>query len=142
MESTSQGLACGSAAERLLSMGKVQVPVLTREGDRQTDRQKRRGRERGEGKRVFFNSLWQGRLVQFHETPISHSRWPPKLRAQESTQKELWETRDSDSREHAYKHCFCFFSSFFKITFPILEDVLLKKSQFKIVLKTYLKIGL
>lgn len=34
------------------------------------------------------------------------------------------------------------FSSFFKITFPILEDVLLKKSQFKIVLKTYLKIGL
>lgn len=111
-------------------------------GDRQTDRQKRRGRKRGEGKRVFFNSLWQGRLVQFHETPISHSRWPPKLRAQESTQKELWETRDSDSREHAYKHCFCFFSSFFKITFPILEDVLLKKSQFKIVLKTYLKIGL
>lgn len=37
---------------------------------------------------------------------------------------------------------FAFFSSFFKITFPILEDVLLKKSQFKIVLKTYLKIGL
>lgn len=35
-----------------------------------------------------------------------------------------------------------FFLPFFKITFPILEDVLLKKLQFKIVLKTYLKIGL
>lgn len=30
----------------------------------------------------------------------------------------------------------------FFITFLILEDVLLKKLQFKIVLKTYLKIGL
>lgn len=37
---------------------------------------------------------------------------------------------------------FLLFLLFFKITFPILEDVLLKKSQFKIVLKTYLKIGL
>lgn len=43
-------------------------------GETQTDRLKRRGRKRGEGKRVFFNSLWQGRLVQFHKTPISHSR--------------------------------------------------------------------
>lgn len=112
-----------------------------RERDRQTDR---RGGEEREGRGREFSSTAYGKADWSSSTkhPFHTPDSPQNLRAQESTQKELWETRDSDSRGHAYKHCFCFFSSFFKITFPILEDALLKKSQFKIVLKTYLKIGL
>lgn len=40
--------------------------------------------ERGTG--VFFNSSWQGRLVQFHKTPILHSKQPQSSRAQESSE--------------------------------------------------------
>lgn len=103
--------------------------------DREREEKERRGGEE-------FSSTAHGKAdwSSFTKHPFHTPESPQNSRAQESAQKELWETKDSDSRGHAYKHCFFF--SFFKITFPILEDVLLKKSQFKIVLKTYLKIGL
>jgi hypothetical protein len=59
----------------------------------------------------------------------------PKPQGHRRAQKGLWETKDNDSSGLAYKHCFfcfvlfCFVFLFFVflITFPILEDVLLKK---------------
>lgn len=82
------------------------------ETDRQTDR---RGGEEREGRGREFSSTAYGKADWSSSTkhPFHTPDSPQNLRAQESTQKELWETRDSDSRGHAYKHCFCFFFFFF-----------------------------
>lgn len=56
-------------------------------GTGEWDMGERRGGGRGErGTGVFFNSSWQGRLVQFHKTPILHSKQPQSSRAQESSE--------------------------------------------------------
>lgn len=103
----------------------------------------RRGGEEREGRgREEFSSTAYGKAdwSSFTKHPFHTPESPQNLRAQESTQRSYGRQGTVTAGDMPTNIVSAAASS--KITFPILEDVLLKKSQFKIVLKTYLKIGL